>query len=62
MDICNKCSSKRKYLNYGIKRLCNDCQKELDKNDYKVVKRIVQQAGYDLDFAIKFAKENYKKC
>ena len=36
--VCTKCSSRRKYYDYGVKRLCNDCQVEhLDDGDDKVV-------------------------
>lgn len=26
--VCTKCSSKRRYLRYGIRRVCNSCQIE----------------------------------
>ena len=38
--VCTKCSSKRKYLSYGIVRVCNDCQIEsLDGGNNAVVMR-----------------------
>ncbi len=44
--VCSKCSSKRKYLHYGIVRLCNDCQIENDGNDKVVMRRLNKMAGY----------------
>tara|TARA_Y100000310_G_scaffold345019_1_gene461215 strand:+ start:4966 stop:5445 length:480 start_codon:yes stop_codon:yes gene_type:complete len=43
--VCSKCSSRRKYLDYGIVRLCNDCQIEHDGNDKVVMKRMRKLAG-----------------
>jgi len=45
MNVCTHCSSKRKYLKRGIKRLCNDCQRELDGNSNRVFARIKRMAG-----------------
>lgn len=38
--VCTRCSSRRKYLSYGRKRLCNNCQVEIDGNDKVVVRRL----------------------
>ena len=46
LPVCSKCSSKRKYHNYGKVRLCNNCQVEYDGNDEYVMKRIYKLAGY----------------
>lgn len=44
--VCSKCSSKRKYMDYGIVRLCNDCQVEYDGNDRLVMARLNKMAGH----------------
>ena len=46
MPVCTKCSSRRKYHNYGIVRLCNNCQTEEDGNDDIVMRRLRRLAGY----------------
>jgi hypothetical protein len=38
--VCSQCSSKRKYLNYGNVRLCNNCQVDYDGNDAIVMRRL----------------------
>lgn len=49
--VCSNCSSKRKYLNYGKVRLCNNCQIENDGNNYVVIRRIIKKCGYKGDEA-----------
>lgn len=47
--VCKKCSSMRKYLYYGVVRLCNGCQIEKDENDGNkdvVMRRLRKMAGY----------------
>ena len=44
--VCSKCSSKRKYYNYGRVRLCNDCQVDYDGNEKIVMRRLYKLAGY----------------
>lgn len=46
LTVCSKCSSIRKYLNYGKQRLCNNCQIEHDGNDKVVMRRLYRLAGY----------------
>lgn len=43
--VCRQCSSLRKYLSYGRKRLCDDCQEEIDGNDHAVMRRLYAKAG-----------------
>ncbi len=45
-DVCKMCSSRRKYQDYGIRRLCNNCQVEEDGHRLYVLRRIYHQAGY----------------
>ena len=47
LSVCKKCSSKRKYLKYGIKRLCDYCQLEIDGDNYRVMYRIAKLSGYN---------------
>lgn len=44
--VCGKCSTKRKYYNYGKVRLCNNCQVNYDGNDKVVMRRMYKMAGY----------------
>ena len=44
--VCVNCSSRRRYMSYGIVRLCNDCQVELDGNDRIVMARIARMSGH----------------
>lgn len=44
--VCRKCSSIRKYLRYGMVRMCNNCQIEYDGNSHRVMHRIARLAGY----------------
>lgn len=43
-SVCSKCSSLRKYYNYGKVRLCNNCQIEYDGNDKIVMNRLYKLA------------------
>lgn len=43
MPVCSKCSTRRKYLHYGLKRLCNNCQ---IGNEKRVRARLYRMAGY----------------
>lgn len=45
-SVCSKCSSKRKYYDYGIVRLCNNCQVAYDGNEEIVMRRMHKLAGY----------------
>ena len=46
-NVCSNCSSKRKYYNYGVVRLCNNCQREYDGNDEIVMRRLYRMMiGY----------------
>lgn len=38
--VCSMCSTKRRYYNYGMVRLCNNCQVEYDGNDRRVMSRL----------------------
>lgn len=58
--VCKNCSSRRKYLNYGIKRLCNDCQVDMDGTEYKVIYRMALQGGYTRLQAKLIAKDKTK--
>lgn len=44
--VCRKCSSKRCYHDYGLVRLCNNCQVEYDDSDKRVMRRLHRLAGY----------------
>lgn len=44
LPVCSKCSSKRNYLSFGKKRLCNNCQIEFDGNDKVVMRRLLRIA------------------
>ena len=46
--VCTKCSTKRKYLQYGKKRICNNCQIEYldNRSDKIVMRRLYKLAGY----------------
>jgi len=44
LNVCGKCSSKRKYYKYGFVRLCNNCQTQYDGNDKVVMKRLYNLA------------------
>ena len=44
--VCSKCSSIRKYYDYGKVRLCNICQIEYDDSDEVVMRRLNKLAGY----------------
>jgi hypothetical protein len=44
--VCRKCSTKRKYFEYGKQRLCNDCQIDYDGHDKVVMRRLYKLAGY----------------
>jgi len=44
-NVCSKCSSKRKYYDYGTVRLCNDCQVNYDESDKTVMKRLIKLCG-----------------
>lgn len=57
MPVCTKCSSKRKYMHFGTKRLCNNCQVEVDGNDKRVVYRIARQAGYNHKQSLHYAEK-----
>jgi hypothetical protein len=46
LNVCSKCSSKRKYYDFGVVRLCNNCQIDYDGNDRIVYRRIMKMAGY----------------
>lgn len=46
LPVCRKCSTRRVYLRYGVVRLCNNCQKEIDGNDRRVMARLRKLAGY----------------
>ena len=39
-NVCKNCSSRRKYLTYGVKRLCNNCQRDMDGHDKIVMRRL----------------------
>ena len=41
-----ECSSRRKYKGYGVRRLCNNCQVDMDGHNLYVRRRIYRQAGY----------------
>lgn len=42
LAVCEKCSTRRKYLYYGRQRLCNDCQVEYDGHDKTVMRRLLR--------------------
>ena len=44
--VCAKCSTKRQYLRFGVKRICNTCQIEMDGNEDRVMERMNRLAGY----------------
>lgn len=44
--VCRKCSSKRRYYEYGLVRLCNNCQVDFDGNRARVMNRLYRLAGY----------------
>ena len=46
LNVCSKCSSIRKYYDYGKVRLCNNCQVDYDGNDKIVMNRLYRMAGY----------------
>lgn len=46
LAVCGTCSTKRTYHEYGVVRLCNDCQIEYDGNDKRVMARLRRMAGY----------------
>ena len=43
--VCSNCSSKRKYYDYGVVRMCNNCQIEYDGNDNIVRRRLAKIAN-----------------
>jgi hypothetical protein len=44
-DVCTNCSSRRLYSRFGKKRLCNDCQCDIDGDNRKVLARMRAQAA-----------------
>jgi hypothetical protein len=46
LDVCTNCSNKRKYLHYGIKRICHSCSEHIDGNDDLRTFRAYLAAGY----------------
>lgn len=46
MGVCRACSSRRKYLRYGVQLLCDNCQEEEDGTAYHVVLRNAMRAGF----------------
>lgn len=44
LPVCHKCSTKRKYLDHGKVRLCNNCQEEIDGNDNRIMARLIRMA------------------
>jgi len=44
--VCKRCSTKRKYMHYGVKRLCFNCTGELDGHDDLRNFRMYIHAGY----------------
>lgn len=41
LPVCAKCSTRRKYLRFGVQRVCNNCQVQvLDGNDSVVMRRL----------------------
>lgn len=43
--VCAKCSSIRKYLQFGRVRMCNDCQVEYDESEVVVMRRMYKLAN-----------------
>jgi len=43
--VCTRCSSIRKYYNYGKVRLCDGCQEVYDGNSVLVYKRYLKMVG-----------------
>lgn len=44
--VCISCSNVRNYLEYGRKRLCDDCQIEHDGHERNVAAKQYRKAGY----------------
>jgi len=59
LGVCLECSSRRKYMHHGLKRLCNNCQEEYDGTPYFVIIRMALKAGIDRSRAVLEAK-SYK--
>lgn len=59
-NVCRSCSSIRNYhwgTGFSKRRLCNDCQVEMDDSPYRVVLRIARKAGYPHKEARRIARE-----
>ena len=56
-ETCSKCSSRRKYINYGVVRLCDPCQEEFDGTAWHVVYRHAVRDGFLPSTARVFANQ-----
>ncbi len=55
--VCTNCSSIRKYAKEGKRRLCNNCQVDMDGSEYQVTFRMAMLSGYDRRQSAKIARE-----
>lgn len=49
-NVCIKCSSRRMYGKYGRKRLCDNCQEDIDGNDRAIMRKAYRMAGYTYEY------------
>lgn len=57
--VCAQCSTRRKYLHYGVQRLCDNCQEELGYTR-QVVLRYWRRAGRTKAEALEYISKSEK--